>query len=170
MTDELSASAAETPVAGPDDGWTIGRATTGAELEQAFEIRRQVFVEGQDCPPEEEFDDLDGSSRHVLGRLGGRAVATARWRIVGWQGGRAAKLERFAVLAEHRGRGLGARLVEHLLAETQAAGLDTAILHAQAHLERFYAGFGFEPRGEEFVEAGIPHLLMVRRGNGGEAG
>jgi ElaA protein len=33
-------------------------------------------------------------------------------------------------------------------------------LHAQAHLARFYAGFGFAPVGEPYIEDGIPHQEM----------
>ena len=137
---------------------------SAADWRRAMAIRQRVFVEEQACPPEEEFDGLDPACRHVLGWIGGEAVATARWREVPWEGGRAAKLERFAVLPEHRGHGHGRTLVARLIADASAAGLDLCIVHAQAHLERFYAGFGFEPRGEGFVEAGIPHLLMVCTG------
>ena len=37
------------------------------------------------------------------------------------------------------------------------------MLDAQAPLAGWYAGFGFEVGGEEFLEDGIPHLPMVRR-------
>lgn len=141
------------------------RPLAGAEdWRRAMAIRQRVFVEEQACPPEEEFDGLDPACRHVLGWIGNDAVATARWRIVPWEGGRAAKLERFAVLAAHRGRGHGRTLVEHVVTAAGAAGFPVAVIHAQAQLERFYAGFGFVRRGEPFVEAGIPHVRMVRAG------
>jgi ElaA protein len=38
------------------------------------------------------------------------------------------------------------------------------VLDAQAPLEAWYAGHGFEVDGEEFLEDGIPHLPMRRRG------
>lgn len=135
--------------------------TGAADRRRAESIRRRVFIEEQDCPEDEEFDGLDAESRHVLGWVGGEAVATARWREVPWPGGPAAKLERFAVLPEHRGRGHGRALVERLLADARAAGYAVFVLHAQAHLEPFYATFGFERRGARFVEAGIPHVRMV---------
>lgn len=147
--------------------------TAGAELEvrpvtgeedwrAAVAIRRRVFVDGQDCPEEEEFDGLDPGCRQLLGRVSGEPVATARWRVVRWGGGSAAKLERFAVLAEHRGRGHGRRLVAAALADARRAGHRSFVLHAQAHLEGFYRELGFTPVGERFVEAGIPHLAMMR--------
>ncbi len=140
----------------------IRPAEGAADWRQVVAIRTRVFVEGQDCPPEEEFDGLDAHCRHVLAWLGGEPVGTARWREVTTPDSRrAAKLERFAVLPEHQGRGIGRALVAHLLDEARAAGHDSFVLHAQAHLERFYAGFGFERRGEGFMEAGIPHVRMV---------
>jgi predicted GNAT family N-acyltransferase len=136
-----------------------------AAWQSARAIRRQVFIEEQACAPEEEFDAHDAESRHLLGRCAGRPVAVARWRAVRWNGGTpAAKLERFAVLPAFRGRGYGRALVQHAIDEAERAGLRVQVLHAQAHLEDFYAGFGFERRGDPFVEAGIPHVEMVRRG------
>ncbi|HET6566455.1 MAG TPA: GNAT family N-acetyltransferase, partial [Rhodothermales bacterium] len=84
--------------------------------------RQRVFVEEQACPPEEEWDAYDETSRHLLGIEGDRPVATARWRVVPWEGGPAAKLERFAVLAEARGRGLGRALVGHVIQDAEQAG------------------------------------------------
>jgi predicted GNAT family N-acyltransferase len=141
----------------------IRPAEGAADRQHVVAIRTRVFVEGQDCPPEEEFDGLDPHCRHVLAWLGGEPVGTARWREVTTPDGRrSAKLERFAVLPEHQGRGHGRALVAHLLDEARAAGHRCFVLHAQAHLEGFYAGFGFERRGEGFIEAGIPHVRMVR--------
>jgi predicted GNAT family N-acyltransferase len=37
------------------------------------------------------------------------------------------------------------------------------VLHAQRTAESFYKGLGFAARGEEFEEAGIPHIEMTRR-------
>lgn len=146
----------------------IRRVTTDAEWRQARDIRQRVFVEEQECPPEEEWDEHDwqgsrADARHVVAYEDGRPVGTARWRVAEWEGRPAAKLERFAVLPQYRGGGRGRRLVLHLMEEARTAGHRTLVLHAQAHLERFYAELGFETVGERFTEAGIPHVRMVRR-------
>lgn len=133
------------------------------EWEQAKAIREQVFIEEQDCPPEEEWDGFDATSRHVIGLLDEEPVATARWRTVPYQRELVAKLERFAVLPDYRGEGYGRALVEYVMDDAQQAGFSTLLLHAQAHLKGFYASFGFEPVGEPFDEAGIRHVKMVRR-------
>lgn len=134
-----------------------------ADWEQAKRIRQRVFVEEQACPPDEEWDAYDETSRHVLGRIDGEPVATARWRTVPYEGHLAAKLERFAVLPAYRGRGYGRRLVEWVMDDARRAGFTTFVLHAQAYLEGFYQSLGFTSLDERFMEAGIPHVKMVRR-------
>jgi predicted GNAT family N-acyltransferase len=143
---------------------TITPVESEAEWEHAKTIRRRVFIEEQDCPPDEEWDGLDATSRHVLGTVDGTPVATARWRTVAHDEALAAKLERFAVLPTYRGRGYGRQLVRYVLHDAHRAGFGRFILHAQAHLEAFYASFGFERVGEPFHEAGIPHVRMTMRG------
>lgn len=130
---------------------------------EARSIRSQVFIEEQECPPEEEWDGHDATSRHVLGRVGGTAVATARWRTVARDEEVVAKLERFAVLPDFRGRGYGTKLVESLVADARQAGFDAFLIHAQAHLEDWYADLGFQATGHTFEEVGIPHVEMIRR-------
>lgn len=134
-----------------------------AEWEQAKAIRTRVFIEEQECPPEEEWDGWDATSRHVLGLLDETPIATARWRTVPYQQELVAKMERFAVLPDYRGEGYGRALVRYVMEDAEQAGFSTLVLHAQAHLEDFYASFGFETVGEPFDEAGIRHVKMVRR-------
>jgi len=132
------------------------------DWQQARRIREQVFIEEQNCPPAKEWDGHDETSRHVLGWVDGAAVATARWRAVPHGDAIVAKLERFAVLSVHRGQGYGTQLVEQVLDDARRAGFDTFLVHAQAHLEDWYADLGFESTGRTFDEVGIPHVEMVR--------
>jgi predicted GNAT family N-acyltransferase len=133
------------------------------DLQAARDIRTRVFVEEQDCEPEEEWDGHDETSRHVLGVVDGTPVATARWRAVPHGEAVVAKLERFAVLPAHRGEGYGTQLVEAVVDDARRAGFETFVLHSQAHLEDWYERFGFESTGRRFQEAGIPHVEMVKR-------
>jgi ElaA protein len=43
-----------------------------------------------------------------------------------------------------------------------AAGREV-VLGAQSYLEKWYARFGFERDGSEYVEDGIPHVPMRRK-------
>ena len=140
---------------------TIRPVATEADWDAARHIRTVVFIEEQACPPEEEWDGADATSRHLLGWADDTPVATARWRTVPHDGHLVAKLERFAVLAPYRGRGYGRRMVEAAMADARDAGFPDQMLHAQAHLEAFYASLGFRSTGRRFMEAGIPHVEMV---------
>ncbi|MFO8099508.1 MAG: GNAT family N-acetyltransferase [Salinibacter sp.] len=142
---------------------------TDADWQAARAIRERVFIDEQDCPPDEEWDGHDASSRHVLGRVDGTAVATARWRTVPHNEEIVAKLERFAVLPDYRGCGYGSRLVASVLADARRAGFATFLVHAQAHLKGWYAEHGFESTGRTFEEVGIPHVEMIRRDDAGAA-
>ncbi len=145
----------------------IRAVSSEADWAAARLIRTRVFIEEQRCPPEEEWDAFDDRARHLIATIDGLPVATARWRAVVHDGRPAAKLERFAVLSEYRGRGWGQALVRYAMADALRAGFRTCVIHAQAHLEPFYTGFGFRAvTGERFMEAGIPHVEMVRRGDG----
>jgi predicted GNAT family N-acyltransferase len=57
---------------------------------------------------------------------------------------------------------VGSALLAHLIAIARARGDTTVMLNAQVQAMPFYARFGFEPAGEPFDEAGIPHQAMQR--------
>ena len=134
---------------------------TQEQWQQVRAIRQRVFVEEQSCPPEEEWDAFDKSSHHILGTVDGVPMAAARWRQISDRTGRSAKVERFAILPEGRGHGLGRSLIAFTLGDAANAGHRRFMLHAQAHLEDLYASFGFVTKGARFIEAGIPHVEMV---------
>lgn len=120
------------------------------------EIRIRVFVEEQRVPEDLEWDDLDASSRHVLAfAADGTPIGTGRLLRDGHIG-------RMAVLKEWRGRGVGSALLELLLVIAAKTGFDEVKLHAQTHAVSFYARHGFVVEGGEFMEAGIPHVVMSR--------
>jgi predicted GNAT family N-acyltransferase len=119
-------------------------------------VRWKVFVEEQRVPEELEWDDADELSAHVLAvEAGGMPIGTARLLRDGHIG-------RMAVLKEWRGRGVGSALMSHLLGLARASGHGEVRLHAQTHAAGFYAKHGFAVKGGEFMEAGIPHVVMVR--------
>jgi len=141
---------------------TITPVQSEADWQHARAIREQVFIDEQDCPPEEEWDGHDDTSRHVLGRVEETPVATARWRATSHGDDIVAKLERFAVLPDYRGEGRGTDLVQSVVDDARRAGFDTFLVHAQSHLQDWYERLGFESTGRTFEEAGIPHVEMVR--------
>ncbi|MBX3725579.1 MAG: GNAT family N-acetyltransferase [Xanthomonadales bacterium] len=125
-----------------------------ADLERLRAVREPVFVLEQQVPIELEWDDLDPLSRHVLALDDqGRAIATGRLTPE-------RKIGRMAVLADWRGRGVGAAVLERLIAIARVEGLPAVELHAQESAIGFYQRYGFLAHGEPFDEAGIRHRHM----------
>ncbi|MEN9511526.1 MAG: hypothetical protein RLZZ370_1345 [Bacteroidota bacterium] len=131
------------------------RAVKEHELNQAFSIRRKVFVEEQQVSEEEEYDEFEVSSRHYLVLVEGKAAGTARWR----ETPNGYKLERFAVLPEYRKMGVGSILLKALLQDVPKNR--TVYLHAQVPAMNLYQRQGFHAVGELFYECNIPHYKMV---------
>jgi ElaA protein len=63
---------------------------------------------------------------------------------------------RVATAIVGRGRGYAGQLVEAAL----EAYPGVVEISAQAHLEKWYSRFGFVRMGQDYLEAGIPHLKM----------
>jgi len=138
--------------------------SSDSEWELARDIRVEVFISEQGCPPDEEWDGFDGRSRHLLAWLGTEAIGVARWRTVTYAGRSVAKLERFAIRKDYRGRGLGRALILQTMQDARLAGFREYLVHAQTYLADLYADLGFVPEGETFVEAGLPHVRMHHDG------
>lgn len=119
-------------------------------------LREQVFIVEQQVPRDIEWDGRDEDALHVLGTLDGVPIAYGRLLPEG-------KIGRMAVLAPHRGHGYGAAVLQALVDAARDQGLTEVFLHAQQHAADFYRRAGFEPEGEPFAEAGIPHIAMRRQ-------
>jgi predicted GNAT family N-acyltransferase len=128
------------------------------ELQKAFEIRRKVFVDEQHCPPDLEYEN-DDNSTHFLAQYNGVPCGAARWRKT--ENG--IKLERFAVLPDFRGKGIGTHLVKAVLDDIPATS-GKVYLNSQLSAMHFYIPLGFNPIGEQFEEAGIMHQQMIYAG------
>lgn len=130
-----------------------------ADLEPAFEVRRDVFVDEQGVDEAIEIDGRDPDATHVLAEVDGEPIGTARLREVEPGTG---KVERVAVRASHRGTGVGRRLMERIERVAADRGLDRLELHSQTRVEGFYERLGYVTVSEQFEEAGIPHVEMEK--------
>ena len=131
------------------------------DLEVAFAIRKEVFVEKQGVPLVDEFDEFDklnGLSEHVLVYHRAEPVGTGRIR---WVVGRG-KLERICILEPFRKLGLGKVIISALEEIAEEKEVTQVKLHAQTHAEDFYKKLGYQTSSNIFMEDGIPHILMMK--------
>jgi predicted GNAT family N-acyltransferase len=122
----------------------------------ASAVRIAVFVDEQRFPLDEEMDAADPQSVHLVATLHGVPVATGRLLPDD-------RIGRMAVLAAHRGCGVGGRVLERLVALARARGARRVTLSSQLQACGFYARHGFEAEGEVYDDTGVPHRTMARR-------
>jgi ElaA protein len=121
-----------------------------------LKLRADVFVVEQECV----YLDHDGrddepGTRHVW--FARDQEIRAYVRIL--DDGDEQRIGRVVTAKSARGAGLAGRLIEKAL---EIIGNRPSVMDAQAHLVNFYARYGFEPTGPEFLEDGIPHVPMRR--------
>lgn len=118
-------------------------------------IRQKVFIDEQQVPAEEEWDEHEEAAQHFLVFHSDKAVGTGRITGEG-------KIGRMAVLKKARGLGAGLELLRFICKFARAEGQKCVYLNAQRQAIPFYEKAGFSVQGESFMEAGIPHIRMVR--------
>lgn len=143
-------------------GIQIVKAESNA-LATVFHIRQEVFVKEQNVAPEEEYDEFEESAVQFLAYWGDEPVGTARWRFTD----KGVKLERFAVLPDFRGKGVGGALVKQVLQDIEShpeAKGKVRYLHGQLPAVPLYERYGFKKEGGIFEECEILHYLMKHLG------
>ena len=111
---------------------------------EAERVRAMVFIAEQKVPRELEFDEDDKTAEHFIA-FDARDMVTGCARLL--DNGRI-------------GRGIGEAVMKAVLERAKARGMKDVHLAAQVQAMPFYERLGFEPFGNEFDEAGIPHRMM----------
>ncbi|AAM05829.1 TPA: GNAT family N-acetyltransferase [Methanosarcina acetivorans] len=136
--------------------WIDGK--NSDELEDAFYVRREVFIKEQNISEAEELDEADLSSRHIVVYASDRPVATGRF----FSNEKTWLIGRISVLKECRGKQIGKLVVEKLLEKAVELEAGAVHIHAQTHAVSFYEKFGFVAYRETFLEANIEHISMIK--------
>lgn len=126
-------------------------------LYRIMALRVEVFVHEQKIVDEPELDGADLLPTTELFWIhdeNGKVLATLRVLVDD-----AVHIGRVATAVQGRGRGYAGQLVEAAL----KAYPGVVEISAQAHLENWYGRFGFVRVGEQYLEAGIPHVKMLTR-------
>lgn len=129
------------------------------QLEDAFFVRKEVFIKEQHVSPEEEMDHLDQESSHLVIYDEKEPIGAGRLRLVDGYG----KLERICVLKSHRSLGVGNLIIQALEEEAAKQGAVQFMLNAQTQAVPFYEKHGYKVVSEEFLDANIPHVKMVKK-------
>jgi len=116
-------------------------------------IREAVFIQEQQIAPEDEWDAEDAISTHFVVYLQDQAVATARLL-------KNHSIGRVAVLQSARGTGIGYKTMRAVIDQAKAEQRKFVKLSSQVHAIGFYQNLGFDVRGEEYLDCGIPHIDM----------
>ncbi len=96
----------------------------------------------------------------LIAYLDNAVVGTARIRYLD---SKTAKIERLAVLSYARGNGIAKRIMQKALEVVASEHISEVIINAQEYIKGLHQQLGFEQVGEVFLEAGIPHVKMVKR-------
>lgn len=133
---------------------------TEKEHDDAFAVRKKVFVEEQGVPLHLECDAQDKNATHFIMYEGDEPVGAARLRSIEDQ---TAKIERVCILQSQRGKKLGALIMKEM--EKYAISIDQKKLklHAQSYAVPFYEKLGYTVTSPEFMDAGIPHRAMEKK-------
>lgn len=137
----------------------VKKVTSKKELDDAFYVRKLVFVKEQQVPMEIEIDEFEQEAIHFVGYLDDTPIAASRLRWVDQFG----KLERLCVIKKYRGQQFGTEMIKGMEAEVVEHGYDHTKLHAQTQAIEFYKQLGYEIHSDQFLEAGIPHVVMIKQ-------
>lgn len=136
----------------------IKKVNTEKELQDAYFVRKQVFVLEQNIPIEIEIDEHEHESAHFIAYKDGDPIGAARVRQIN----DAAKVERVCVLKKYRRGGIGRMLMKEIEDFAKNQNWFPLTLHAQLEAVPFYEELGYKTYSELFYEANIPHVAIKK--------
>lgn len=147
---------------------TVRRITTSDDLyAQERLLREAVLLRpiGYDLDRfSEEYPRVDLEAEHFVAvrRDGGEEMVVGCALLLPHEPDEGSgKVMQVAVDEEHRGRGIGRRLMEAVQSYAfEDLGLERVVCHAQLPAVAFYKTLGWTVSGDVFSEAGVDHLKM----------
>ncbi|WP_233191922.1 GNAT family N-acetyltransferase [Sporosarcina sp. P34] len=128
--------------------------------QDAYSVRKKVFVEEQGVPLILELDEHDQEAIHfVVYDEVDQPIGAGRMRgLVNAHG----KIERICILPEYRGKHLGNLIMNTLEEHALKNSMKKLILNAQSYAVPFYEKLGYVVTSPEFMDADIPHRAMEK--------
>ncbi|MDN6639507.1 MAG: GNAT family N-acetyltransferase [Tetragenococcus sp.] len=126
----------------------------------ALALRKQVFIEEQQVPPEREVDTDEQKAIHfVLYDETNTPLATVRLLPTNYY---TIKVQRMAVAKHVRKKGYGKVIMDEAETYAKKRGFQKMALGAQITARQFYHHLGYQEEGDYFLDAGIQHITMVK--------
>ena len=134
---------------------------TTKDVYAVLQLRSEIFVVEQNCV----YQDIDGKdfkAFHVLGYKDNNLVAYTRIFKPG-DYFKEASIGRVVVKKSERKHKYGYVIMQESIAAVKEHLQETTIkISAQKYLLKFYNNLGFKEEGEEYLEDGIPHMVMYK--------
>ena len=142
----------------PNDGLICHPVRSREELEQALDIRNQVFVREQNLFDQSDADQNDDKSIHLVAELAHQVIGTVRVfpneNKGHWIGGR------LAIRREYRHSGAGELLVREAVGYVKRQNCRRFTAHIQVENVPFFLRLGWKALGPVFEYRGVIHQLM----------
>lgn len=106
-----------------------------------------------------DMDNIDYKSQHLFLEQNGEVVAYLR----AFSGETEGEIHIGRVLSVEHNKGLGTLLMNNAFEFFKENNVKSIVLNSQITAVKFYEKLGFNTTGQEFIEAGIPHIKMEIR-------
>ena len=125
--------------------------------QEAKDIRIEVFMKEQGF--ENEFDDIDTISHHIVAFDEEKSIGTCRF----FKENDHYTIGRVTVLKEYRNQHIGNLLLESAEKEIKKLNGNLIVVHAQVRVSLFYEKQGYIQFGQIDDDEGVPHKWMKKK-------
>lgn len=137
---------------------------TPYQLYAILQLRNEVFVVEQNCVFQD-ADDKDQNSFHLMGFHNNKLVAYTRLVPAG-EIYEQISIGRVVTSPLVRNSGVGRELMQQSIdAINNLFGVQAIKIGAQLYLKNFYESLEFQQISDVYLEDGIEHIYMIRKGD-----
>lgn len=131
------------------------------ELYDILSLREEIFIVEQDCPYHD-LDYKDQKSMHLYKVEDDKIVSYVRILPKGVSYEKSPSIGRVITRKEYRKKGYSKEVLTKAIDYILNTFMESTIeISAQEYLIKFYSEFGFEKRGEVYLEDNLPHIHMI---------
>ena len=130
--------------------------------EDAYLIRREVFIKECGVAEDAEIDKYDEIAYQVVVYVDGNPAGTGRL-FIDPENGDLLRLGRISVLEKYRGLGVAELVVGLLLKKVQEQNADICFLTGRTYIMPLYRKFGFKEEGDPFIHDNMEQYYMYAK-------